>query len=209
MHTGNTCFVKFWFATCAVYPCVYREHCETLGQNDFFGGLSLCVQGTRLLIWLVKILLRFIPVCTGNTNGSCSVISSSTVYPCVYREHFHLLNVFINRSGLSLCVQGTHLSSWHLLGMRRFIPVCTGNTLLIDLNWVNNSVYPCVYREHIFQVYYDFVIYGLSLCVQGTLSTLPRYYLGGRFIPVCTGNTPIITYCFIIKILTNKFLPIF
>ena len=50
---------------------------------------------------------------------------------------------------------------------------------------------------------------GLSLCVQGTPLNQRYQQSSRRFIPVHTGNTLIITYCFIIKILAVKFLPPF
>ena len=65
----------------------------------------------------------------------------------------------------------------------------TGNIdeLIEAHDWV--AVYPCVYREH-------------DELAERIISV-------ARFIPVYTGNIPIITYCFIIKILAVKFLPIF
>ena len=128
-------------------------------------------------------------MCTGNTYVTAVKNITSTVYPCVYREHKAQRTITALATGLSLCVQGT----LHLIGeplpARRFIPVCTGNTSFISNKNRNASVYPCVYREH-----------GLTANDESFCN---------RFIPVCTGNTPIITYCFIIKILTTKFLPIF
>ena len=53
-------------------------------------------------------------------------------------------------------------------------------------------VYPCVYREHAAALSRSTDSTGLSLCVQGTYH---RYFLkriGFRFIPVCTGNMPIL-----------------
>ena len=51
------------------------------------------------------------------------------------------------------------------------------------------SVYPCVYREHIERNTFNYVDYGLSLCIQGTRKhTLAKSNVG-QFIPVYTGNT--------------------
>ena len=73
-------------------------------------------------------------------------------------------------------------------GVTRFIPVCTGNTsggLSTKGGW---AVYPCVYREHFVLVITPALLFGLSLCVQGTHRRLPQILPTERFIPVCTGN---------------------
>ena len=111
--------------------------------------------------------------------------------------------------GLTLRVQGTTIKFTREITWQRFIPVYTGNTKTQYDRPKCTPVYPCVYREHSDVFLLPPLGRGLSLCVQGTLSILPRCYLGDRFIPVHTGNTLIITYCFIIKILTVKFLPPF
>ena len=115
-------------------------------------------------------MLRFIPVCTGNTGERSLADTLSTVYPCVYREHITRTLPAPLEAGLSLCVQGT----LHLIGeplpARRFIPVCTGNTHPADLQPSRTTVYPCVYREHINRASQYFNYLGLSLCVQGTHS---------------------------------------
>ena len=154
-------------------------------------------------------MARFIPVCTGNTLIIYYHHVQLTVYPCVYREHvpFHCRRTHGN--GLSLCVQGTCCCSVFSTSEYRFIPVCTGNMEHFLPRQDILPVYPCVYREHSFIDYTNTGLNGLSLCVQGTLALVAINMLLLRFIPVCTGNIPIITYCFIIKILTTKFLPIF
>ena len=150
-----------------VYPCVYREHLINDLPRTKAAGLSLCVQGTCGGTISLDWFDRFIPVCTGNISSVFFKTHWFSVYPCVYREHANSLFAPTLNGGLSLCVQGTFiLAAWS--------------------HWLN-AVYPCVYREH--------VCVCVCVCVW--------------FIPVCTGNIPIITYCFIIKILTVKFLPIF
>ena len=107
----------------------------------------------------------------------------------MYREHTDILDRIFKDYGLSLCVQGTFgdiLKTAH-----------------------SDPVYPCVYREHLLISPMLAIMSGLSLCVQGTSTPIGIVFVEVRFIPVCTGNIPIITYCFIIKILTVKFLPIF
>ena len=75
-------------------------------------------------------------------------IDASPVYPCVYREHPPVSNTSFLGDGLSLCVQGTHAERKKLELDNRFIPVCTGNTVLVSDYATRPAVYPCVYREH-------------------------------------------------------------
>ena len=152
-------------------------------------GLSLCIQGTHRTENTVNRARRFIPVYTGNTLPNIFSKFLNSVYPCAYREHPPPAYIRKFRNGLSLCIQGTHLNQCFYRMLLRFIPVHTGNTNTFKCFFCNYPVYPCAYREH-------------KRC--DVLGIGDR-----RFIPVHTGNTPIITYCFIIKILTTKFLPIF
>ena len=132
--------------------------------------------------------MRFIPVHTGNILTVVPSISLKAVYPCAYREH----------------------AGWFANKLQyRFIPVHTGNIQSGINERKPRTVYPCAYREHNKSNLIPTLYVGLSLCIQGTYThhLLFNSYL--RFIPVHTGNIPIITYCFIIKILSAKFLPIF
>ena len=172
-------------------------------------GLSLCVQGTLCRFLHTDDNRRFIPVHTGNTLVSTCAVLVEAVYPCAYREHCQQCHIYGTQHGLSLYIQGTRVNkkppSWRL----RFIPVHTGNTSCICNSARPSSVYPCTYREHNADDFYRYVPTGLSLYIQGTRLSALRPSNQPRFIPVHTGNTPIITYCFIIKIMTTKFLPIF
>ena len=111
--------------------------------------------------------------------------------------------------GLSLCIQGTYDRAINFAERGRFIPVHTGNIFFPLTKSSLKSVYPCAYREHSIGDIRKLIDDGLSLCIQGTLIRSAGFGINSRFIPVHTGNIPIITYCFIIKILTTKFLPIF
>ena len=136
-------------------------------------------------------------------------IDASPIYLWVYKEHLDRNIISDSSVGLSLCVQGTCLKFLKLKISNRFIPVCTGNICLESAIHYQHPVYPCVYREHNICARQTRTSAGLSLCVQGTSVGELGCWKWIRFIPVCTGNIPIITYCFIIKILTTKFLPIF
>ena len=73
-----------------------------------------------------------------------------------------------SRRGLSLCIQGTSEYSAYLLQLKRFIPVHTGNIGNIFNLYLEYSVYPCAYREHILCLLTRLQNNGLSLCIQGT-----------------------------------------
>ena len=152
-------------------------------------GLSLCIQGTRRFSYDRNWCGRFIPVHTGNAVVPINRLTTEAVYPCAYRERLNRIIWLAAICGLSLCVQGTLYSYPEFEKIFRFIPVCTGNAPTQMYKFIQSA--------------------GLSLCVQGTLDSLSYNRCPWRFIPVCTGNAPIITYCFIFKILTVKFLPIF
>ena len=87
VHTGNTSSPAAILATKSVYPCAYREHSIFLLLFWSNSGLSLCIQGTRLLFYSEEII--------------------KTVYPCAYREHLLWFIELGNLTGLSLCIQGT------------------------------------------------------------------------------------------------------
>ena len=64
--TGNIITRSTKAGGISVYPCVYREHPRRYAPISEKAGLSLCVQGTFIIIMIHVYLLRFIPVCTGN-----------------------------------------------------------------------------------------------------------------------------------------------
>ena len=129
VYTGNTHSNQSPFNEWAVYPCVYREHPIVISPSILPPGLSLCIQGTLVGVQKVGYFQRFIPVYTGNTAVS-TVITA-------------------NLSGLSLCIQGTPQFITSIIIKNRFIPVYTGNTFFNSLKCSLETVYPCVYREHI------------------------------------------------------------
>ena len=105
--TGNSFRWKNKALLRAVYPCTYRELCSCRSIDSFSNGISLYLQGTRTLVMIAVQLLRYIPVPTGNSSAPTSSSSSSSVYPCTYREL--PVRVFSNSeaNGISLYLQGT------------------------------------------------------------------------------------------------------
>ena len=92
-------------------------------------------------------------------------------------------------NGLSLCVQGTRGLLNYQIYPIRFIPMCIGNTRRKAVFLHLKSVYPYVYREHFALESTAENINGLSLCVQGTLTSIRSLIFCNRFIPMCIGNT--------------------
>ena len=125
--TGNMSFIPCTTFHSTVYPCVYREHNDCRKYAESRGGLSLCVQGTLDLNHIIVKPARLIPVCTGNIQQQPAIRGSNPVYPCVYREHIVSFTNKSEKSGLSLCVQGTSNQQISRIVHQRFIPVCTGN----------------------------------------------------------------------------------
>ena len=76
-------------------------------------------------------MARFISVCTGNIEIKEKGLIMRTVYPCVYREHRFAYVPLNEYSGLSLCIQGTRSALLFPQLFCRFIPVYTGNTVLV------------------------------------------------------------------------------
>ena len=128
VYTGNTRRYTPGQPASPVYPCVYREHLRFVLMGSTERGLSLCIQGTQRFNHLYIRKFRFIPVYTGNTHRFLLLCCSYTVYPCVYREHSSISLASVGKSGLSLCIQGTHRTRGIHSKRWRFIPVYTGNT---------------------------------------------------------------------------------
>ena len=147
MCTGNTLLFSFFIIIITVYPCVYRERTWPRGEPEKVAGLSLCVQGTHSANTMHLVLIRFIPVCTGNACHAEGYADALPVYPCVYRERFVGEKRLSVPFGLSLCVQGTPCLIQMQVLASRFIPVCTGNASGAYTGLVAKPVYPCVYRE--------------------------------------------------------------
>ena len=189
VYTGNTSVGRFRGNAWSVYPCVYREHVRNVSERFEARRLSLCIQGTHTIALFFTCFWPFIPVYTGNTTCCWTILIVNAVYPCVYREHLRSKVVIMVVHRLSLCIQGTrfYLDNHHV--HKPFIPVYTGNTIIIVFNLWKLRVYPCVYREHNILSFSMLQQARLSLCIQGTHVSLFFVALKKPFIPVYTGNT--------------------
>ena len=129
MHTGNIWINNSHPVFRTVYPCAYREHTIKTRRRFCSVGLSLCIQGTLLILSYKSRLYRFIPVHTGNMIVTTSFVSLYPVYPCAYREHISIKKHISGAYGLSLCIQGTFIAKPPKMDNPRFIPVHTGNMI--------------------------------------------------------------------------------
>ena len=189
VYTRNSPCIRHLPFVIVVYPCVYRELASVNNGCGLVSGLSLCIQGTLLMLRLSFALIRFIPVYTGNSEPVLDLDGTQTVYPCVYRELSPKPIRYYFVAGLSLCIQGTPGSINPFRTNHRFIPVYTGNSSGVWSWWWWLAVYPCVYRELCCVKRLNIPILGLSLCIQGTLADMSQNKDSSRFIPVYTGNS--------------------
>ena len=84
--TGNS--RRFWRGAKqkTVYPCTYRELLFVDSSDSSERGISLYLQGTLMHPNFRLLILRYIPVPTGNSAKSVIIARWNTVYPCTYRE---------------------------------------------------------------------------------------------------------------------------
>ena len=137
---------------------------------------------------------RFIPVYTGNSLAMLLIAIALVVYPCVYRELWSNYYSCGRAYGLSLCIQGTQGEHHYGENVWRFIPVYTGNSINLAGRKTSHAVYPCVYRELELIARTCSIDNGLSLCIQGTPAEVICNRFDNRFIPVYTGNSPLVRY---------------
>ena len=128
MYTGNSLDCVKIEQNFTVYPCAYRELQIMLPCMLVIIGLSLCIQGTLVLIVIITSNFRFIPVHTGNSLHVTGADTVLPVYPCAYRELQIDTQLILRYIGLSLCIQGTHSHCLTKYNHLRFIPVHTGNS---------------------------------------------------------------------------------
>ena len=85
--TGNTSSVLMGGVGVTVHPRGYGEHAHTLELPWRNNGSSPWVRGTPALLGVLSLILRFIPVGTGNTNTICLDGCAQSVHPRGYGEH--------------------------------------------------------------------------------------------------------------------------
>ena len=172
-----------------VHPRVCGEH--TIGARDLTAsaGSSPRVRGTLVRHDRVRVGLRFIPACAGNTNTGVRSAGAVPVHPRVCGEHLPQFLHDPEAVGSSPRVRGTHEALGHVAVVRRFIPACAGNTTRSKPPTPPSPVHPRVCGEHGHRVVHIALDDGSSPRVRGTRLRQPLGQRLGRFIPACAGNT--------------------
>ncbi len=227
--TGNTHAEPAANAPPAVHPRVYGEYRKIadgayglhgssprlrgipIGWKTlpFQNGSSPRVRGIRSEARSMMSCWRFIPACTGNTHYHMPFYLMLTVHPRVYGEYASAASRSIIHAGSSPRVRGIPYLAPYILFYLRFIPACTGNTVLTLRTYCLKPVHPRVYGEYclppsfaprrdgssprvrgipsIIACHGDLT--GSSPRVRGIRTHVPRRRRERRFIPACTGNT--------------------
>ena len=131
-----------------VHPRGYGEHSSSVSSADFSSGSSPWVRGTLAEAKTTILGLRFIPVGTGNTDSDHNWPIVSTVHPRGYGEHSIGRSHDRRISGSSPWVRGTPAQDHLTVKVRRFIPVGTGNTIMLAIIMEDAAVHPRGYGEH-------------------------------------------------------------
>ena len=107
VHTGNTSANVTTSSSDSVHPRAYGEHQMMCSIRSNMIGSSPCIRGTRLGRFAHCQHIRFIPVHTGNTPASISLMAVNTVHPRAYGEHARKAARAKAKSGSSPCIRGT------------------------------------------------------------------------------------------------------
>ena len=125
---GNTRRDRSAWPTRPVHPHVRGEHEDWQVFNVINLGSSPRAWGTPGGGGLAAVKVRFIPTCVGNTGIVPDEPEKTTVHPHVRGEHMTTpLNPHRVR-GSSPRAWGTLPVTPPMVGSRRFIPTCVGNT---------------------------------------------------------------------------------
>ena len=127
---------------------MYGEHYMQDANRYAPYGLSPYARGTPDDFINEITEVRFIPVCTGNTDAVSGLCFLVTVYPRMHGEHTWQWRTARINNGLSPYARGTLFGVVFMWINLRFIPVCTGNTFQNESNFPRNSVYPRMHGEH-------------------------------------------------------------
>ena len=107
VHTGNTMKPTVEQVIITVHPRAYGEHRVLLLLLLHSHGSSPCIRGTRAISEMKTKFNRFIPVHTGNTNGTFNPPPPPPVHPRAYGEHDCTVWLLNSLKGSSPCIRGT------------------------------------------------------------------------------------------------------
>ena len=125
---GNTIESSSATTSPSVHPRVRGEHSASASASAGTSGSSPRARGTRTGDCPLRLRLRFIPACAGNTPMHGTVLLSSPVHPRVRGEHSIVYRCEMMQTGSSPRARGTPHAGGPALPVQRFIPACAGNT---------------------------------------------------------------------------------
>ena len=145
--------------------------------------------GTRCILSLLHIDIRFIPTYVGNTVSSLSHRLILTVHPHICGEHVRCPSLSANSFGSSPHMWGTRAQPWFEQVKLRFIPTYVGNTISILPTSVRVTVHPHICGEHSLANSSAVNLDGSSPHMWGTHNYIGEEEHYARFIPTYVGNT--------------------
>ena len=151
-----------------VHPRACGEHRITFGRIAYRCGSSPRVRGTYWHHASLEESPRFIPARAGNMQRKVQVGKWRAVHPRACGEH--------------------RFADQGVIDDYRFIPARAGNIPRRALRRIGSTVHPRACGEHFTQLPSDFLDFGSSPRVRGTLSRIDRAVHGRRFIPARAGN---------------------
>ena len=188
-HVGNTGPLRQRDIGEEVHPHARGEHGPALKAKVNPAGSSPRTWGTRLPLFVGKLLRRFIPTHVGNTSGSPSRSWRSSVHPHARGEHLSDPAALGESGGSSPRTWGTLRRNHHGNHHTRFIPTHVGNTASAVRVRSRAAVHPHARGEHSEVVRQSDAIGGSSPRTWGTRARRPCSTIPLRFIPTHVGNT--------------------
>ena len=156
---------------------------------DYCCGSSPRAWGIHFIQERVRILLRFIPTCVGNTMPPPLTASASPVHP-------HVRGEYEAHVGKSTAAAGSSPRAWGIPGEaeagsaeERFIPTCVGNTCAMCSANNGQKVHPHVRGEYPTFIRSVPALAGSSPRAWGIHQAIKFHVADDRFIPTCVGNT--------------------
>ncbi len=156
-------------------------------------GSSPYTRGTPSAVRSPRLRARFIPVHTGNSNLCLNPDPKYSVHPRTHGELANSTNEDWQYFGSSPYTRGTLAEDTFVFGTIRFIPVHTGNSLTgvrPERVW---TVHPRTHGELEISFVSRANLIGSSPYTRGTPAHRKMTRANFRFIPVHTGNSPILT----------------
>ena len=132
---------------------------------------------------------RFIPACAGNSPRGLPSSLQTAVHPRVCGELDMRRELHIADNGSSPRVRGTPAVQRNPQAVRRFIPACAGNSVVVEAKGRRRAVHPRVCGELPSRCCGQRGDHGSSPRVRGTLLPECTACVPTRFIPACAGNS--------------------